>query len=178
VKDDAFSNALAVARSGERCSWWEPRHWPDLAVELLLEGMDDSEVAELAGLPASVTGWDTDPLVSCLYERFEMRLPDPEDAVVVLARLMASDLRARPATVTAPMIRLVARLASPPYESDLAAECYGCAEYLDCDCASVNPRLEAELESLPPLPLPDGLVQVLARPLRSTLPRLQPPRGR
>jgi len=87
------------------------------------------------------------PLVSCLYERYEVRLPDPEDAVVALARLMASDLRARPATVTAPMIRLVARLVSPPYESGLATECYGCAKYLDCDCASVNPRFEAAGES-------------------------------
>jgi hypothetical protein len=144
---------------------------------LLLAGIDDPEIAELAGLSASVTGWDTEPLVSSLYEKYEVRLPHIEDAVAVLARLMASDLRARPATVTAPMIRLVARLAPSAYESDLANECYGGEEYLDCDCTRVDPRFETELESLPPLQLPDGLVQVLARPLRSTLPLVQPPRS-
>jgi hypothetical protein len=78
--------------------------WPDLAVELLLAGIDDPEVAELAGLPAGVSGWDT-------------------------------------------------------------------------DCASVDPGFETDLETLPPLQLPDGLIQVLARRLRSTLPLVQPPRG-
>lgn len=34
---------------------------------------------------------------------------------------MADDLRVRPASVTAPMIRLPARLAPPDFESDLAS---------------------------------------------------------
>lgn len=38
----------------------------------------------------------------------------------------------------------------------------GAAEYLDCDCVFVDPGLEA---------------QVLARSLRSKLPRVQPPYG-
>jgi hypothetical protein len=38
-------------------------------------------------------------------------------------------------------------------------------------------EFEAELENLTPLSLPDSLVQILARPLRSTLPRSQPPHG-
>ena len=87
--------------------------------------MDDSEFADLAGLPASVTGWYTDPLVSCLYEKYEVPQPDAQDADAVVAGLMAADLRARLATVTAPMIRLVARLVPPAYESDLATECFG-----------------------------------------------------
>ena len=177
VGDDAVKTALAVARSAERCSCWAAHDWPDLAVELLLEGTDDPEIAELAGQPASTTGWDTEPLVSFLYDKYAVPLPGAEDAVAVLARLMASELRARPATVTAPMIRLVAKLAPPRYESELANQCYGSAEYLDCDCVRVDLAFEAELQSLPPLQLPDGVIRVLARPLRSTLPRVQPPRS-
>jgi hypothetical protein len=138
-------------------------------------GDDDPQIAELAGLPASTTGCDTEPLVSCLYDKYGVPLPEAEDAVAVLARLMASDIRARPAAVAAPMIRLVAKLAPPTYESDLANQCYGCAEYLHCDCARVDPALDTALQSLPPLQLPDGVIRVLARPLRSTLPLVQPP---
>jgi hypothetical protein len=177
VDDEALATALAVARSAERLSDWKPRDWPDLAVELLLAGIDDVEIAELAGLPASVTGWETDPLVASLYEKHAVPLPDPEEAVTLLARLMATDLRLRPATVTVPMIRIVAGLALAAPESDLAHRCDRCAEYLDCDRVPADPRLEAELENLTPLTLPDSLVQVLARPLRSTLPLSQPPHG-
>jgi hypothetical protein len=181
VDDEALATALAVARSAERLSDWRPRDWPDLAVELLLAGIDDLEIAELAGLPASVTGWETDPLVASLYEKHGVPLPDPEEAVTLLARLMATDLRLRPAMIPTPMIRVVARLALEAPESDLANQCYKSAEYLDCDCVPVDHGLEAEfeaeLENLTPLTLPDSLVQVLARPLRSTLPRSQPPHG-
>ena len=170
-----------MARSAERLSDWRPRDWPDLAVELLLEGFDDLEIAELAGLPTSVTGWETGPLVASLYEKHGVAPPDPEEAVTLLARVMATDLRLRPATVTTPMIRIVAGLALEAPESDLANQCYRSAEYLDCDCMPADRRLEAEfeaeLENLTPLTLPDSLVQVLARPLRSTLPLTQPPHG-
>lgn len=177
MDDEALATALAVARSAERLSDWRPRDWPDLAVELLLAGFDDLEIAELAGLPASVTGWETDPLVASLYEKYGVAPPDPEEAVTLLARLMATDLRLRPATVTTPMIRVVAGLALEAPESDLANQCHGSAEYLDCDCMPADRRLEAEFENLTPLTLPHSLVQVLARPLRSTLPLTQPPHG-
>ena len=181
MDDGALATALAVARSAERLSEWRPRDWPDLAVELLLEGIDDPEIAELAGLPASVTGWETDPLVGPLYEKHGVPLPDPEEAVNLLARLMATDLRFRPATVTTPMIRIVAGLALEAPESDLANQCYRSADYLDCDCMpadrGLEAAIEAELENLTPLTLPGSLVQVLARPLRSTLPLSQPPHG-
>jgi hypothetical protein len=113
-------NSTRGGEVGERLSDWRPRDWPDLAVELLLAGIDDLEIAELAGLPASVTGWETDPLVTSLYEKHSVPLPDPEEAVTLLARLMATNLRLRPATVTAPMIRIVAGLALEAPESDLA----------------------------------------------------------
>jgi hypothetical protein len=74
------------------------------------------------------------------------------------------------------MIRMVAGLALAAPDSDLANRCYRSAEFLDCDCVPVDPGLEAEFENVTPLALPDSLVQVLARPLRSTLP-LQPPHG-
>jgi hypothetical protein len=177
VDDEAIATALGVARSAERLAHWRPRDWPDLAVELLLAGSDDPEVAELAGLSASVTGWDTDPLLACLYHRYDVPELDAVDAVALLARLMATDLHARPVPVTAPMIRLIAALALHAPESDLANQCYRCAEYLDCDCVPVDPRLETELENFTPLTVPSNVVQVLARSLRSTLPRVQPPHG-
>ena len=123
MDDEALATALAVARSAEQVSDWRPRDWPDLAVELLLAGIDDLEIAELAGLSASVTGWETDPLVASLYQKHGVPLPDPEEAVTLLARLLATDLRLRPATVTAPMIRMVARLAMVAPKSGLADQC-------------------------------------------------------
>jgi hypothetical protein len=142
-----------------------------------MAGIDDPAIAELAGLSAIASGWDTDPLVSSLYAQCAVPVPSCEDAVAVLACLLATDLRAHPAVVTAPMIRLVAKLAVTVPESDLAQQCAGCAEYLDCDCVTVKPEFEPELESLPPLQLPSKVVGILARPLRSTLPEVQPPRG-
>ena len=170
--------ALTAARSAEQLSYWEPGDWPQLAVELLVAGFDDAEIAELAGLPASIMGWDIDPLVVSLFECYRVPVLGAEDAVAFLARLMATDLRARPATVTAPMIRLMARLTRPAGESEMPWQCYGGEEYLDCDCGtSVDPEFEEELERLPSLPLPDGLVRILSRPLRATLPLVQPPHG-
>ena len=181
MDDQALATALAVARSAERVSDWRPRDWPDLAVELLLAGVDDLEIAELAGLPADVTGWETDPLVASLYEKHGVALPDPAEAVTLLARLMATDLRLRPAAITAPMIRMVAGLALEAPESDLANQCFRSAEYLDCDCVPVDrglePAIEAKLENLTPLALPDSVIQLLARSIGSTLPRSQPPHG-
>lgn len=177
MDDEALATALAVARSAERVSDWRPRDWPDFAVELLLAGIDELEIAELAGLPTSVTGWEADPLVASLYDKYGVPLPDPDAAVTLLARLLATDLRLRPAAVTAPMIRMVAGLAPEAPESDLANQCYRSAEYLDCDCMPVDRGLEAELEAklenLTPLALPDSVVQVLARPLRRTLTTLR-----
>jgi len=180
VDDEALTTVLAAARSAELLSCWRPRDWPDLAVELLLAGIDDPEIAELAGLPKSVTGWETDPLVVSLYDKHGVPLPDPDQAVTLLARLLATDLRRRPAAVTAPMIRMVARLAAAAPESVLANQCSYSEDYLDCDCVPKtvpDADLETELENLAPLTLPDSLVQLLARPLRSTLPLSQPPHG-
>jgi hypothetical protein len=92
VDDEALATALAVARPAERLSDWRPRDWPDLAVELLLAGIDDLEIAELAGLPTSVTGWETDPLVASLYGKHGVPLPDPQEADA-----KAAQCRARPA---------------------------------------------------------------------------------
>lgn len=97
-------------------------------------------------------------------------------AVEMLAGLLAADLRARPSGVTGAMIRLLARLAPPDFESDLATQCFGAEEYLDCDCsAQLEPSWEAELEALPGFGIPNSVTPALAGPLRSTLPLVQPP---
>lgn len=170
-------SALSVARAAERCGCLKPGDWPDVAVGMLLEGNEDPEIAELAGLGRQVNGWDTEPLVAAVCERHGVSTPGPGESTELVARLMADDLRARPASVTAPMIRLLARLAPPDFESDLANRCFGAEEYLDCGCAQADPDLEAELRLLPTLRLPDSLVRALARPLRSTLSATRPAPG-
>jgi hypothetical protein len=59
-------------------------------------------------------------LVSSLYAQCDVPTLSGGDAVAILARLMATDLRVRPAIVTAPVIRLVPELAVPVPESDLS----------------------------------------------------------
>ena len=170
--------ALTIARASEELGWFRPLDWPDLAVALLLEGSEDAEVAELAGLPPTVSGWDTDALVTPLYERYAIPSPTAEEAVGLLAATMAADLRARPAVVTAPMVRALARLAPPAFQSALASQCYGAEEYLDCDChPTVDETWMRDLEALPGPEVPDSIIEVLARQLRSTMPTRQPPRA-
>lgn len=168
---------LRIARAAERMGCLDAGDWPDLAVALLLEGVDDPEIMELAGFDRDVSPWAIDPLTRSLYDRHATAAPkDVEAAVEMLARLLAADLRARPSNVTCPMVRLLARLAPPHFESDLASRCFGAEEYLDCDCSGqVEPSWEAELEALPGFEVPDSITHVLASPLRSTLPLVQPP---
>ncbi|GLY43371.1 hypothetical protein Amsp01_093940 [Amycolatopsis sp. NBRC 101858] len=73
--------------------------------------------------------------------------------------------------------RLLAGLAPPDFESDLAGRCFTAAEYLDCGCAEADLGFEAELQSMPTLGLSAPVTQALARPLRSTLPTTQPAYG-
>lgn len=177
--DDAqLRTAIAVARAGERLNIVRSGDWPDIAVSLLVAGREEAQLAELAGLPKSASGWDTDPLVADLSEQHGVTVPSLAEATDLMARLMAQDLRQRPAAVSAPMIRVLASLASPDFESDLAAQCAGIEEYLDCECvARVDTSLEVELEQLPELELPDLVVEILARQLRAALPLTQPDHG-
>lgn len=177
MDDASVRMALSVARAAGYCGCFEPGDWPEVAVSMLLEGNEDPEIAELAGLSRQASGWDTDPLVVAACERHRASTPGTDESTNLVARLMADDLRARPASVTAPMIRLLARLAPPDFESDLTNQCLSVAEYLDCDCVQVDPNFEAELRLLPTLRLPAPVVQALARPLRSTLPTTQPTHG-
>lgn len=176
---DEVSEALRVARAAQELGQLNTRDWPGLAVALLLEGADDPEIAQLAGFNQHASYWDIEPVLAPLFDRHAAAAPgDTEEAVVTMAGLMAADLRARPAAVTSPMIRLLARLAPPHFSSDLANRCYGAEEYLDCDCADrVDPNWEAELDALPGPRLPDAVIHELARPLRSKLPAVQPDRS-
>jgi hypothetical protein len=174
-----LNETLRIARAAERLGCLASGDWPDLAVALLLEDVEDPEIAELAGFDRQVSAWTVDPLTEALYQRHVVPAPDTEGAVEALAGLMSADLRARPAVVTGPMIRLLARLAPPSgFESSLANKSYGAEEYLDCDCSGqVDPAFESELEAMPGPPIPDSVARVLAGPLRSTLPLVQPPHG-
>ena len=175
----ALKETLRIAQAAERLGCLASGEWPDLAVALLLEDVEDPEIAELAALDPHASGWTVDPLTEALFERHKVPAPDTEGAVNSLAGLMSADLRARPAVVSGPMIRLLARLAQPSdFESNLANKCYAAGEYLDCDCSGeVDPAFEADLQALPGPLIPDSVAWVLAGPLRSTLPVVQPPHG-
>lgn len=177
MDDASVRMVLSVARAAELCGCVGPGDWPNVAVGMLLEGNEDPEIAELAGLGRQASGWDTDPLLAAAYERHGISTPGNDESTNLVARLMADDLRARPASVTTPMIRLLARLAPPDFESDLATRCHNVEEYLDCGCTQVDTDFEAELRLLPTLRLPSSVVKPLAQPLRSTLPTTQPPFG-
>lgn len=177
MDDASLRTALLVARVAEAHGFLQPGDWPDVAVSLLLEGNEDPEVAELAGLSPRANGWDTEPLLAAACARHEVPVPGRDESTDLLARLIADELRARPATVTAPMTRLLARIAPPDFESELANRCFSAEEYLDCGCVEVDLGFEAELQSMPSLGLPATVVQALARPLRSALPTTQPPHG-
>ncbi len=175
---EVLSRSLGVAAAVERLGWLPPSAWVDVAVALLLEGASDSEIAELAGFGVDASGWSTSPLVDVLYERYGVAEVCEAQAVEVVADLLAAELRKRPARVTSPMIRLLARLAPPDYQSDLANQAFGAEEYLDCDCAArVDPAWEVELESRRGIALPDPITRALASPLRACLPAHQPPHG-
>ncbi|WP_326943221.1 hypothetical protein OG439_24540 [Amycolatopsis sp. NBC_01307] len=177
MDDASVRTALLVARTAESRGCLRPGDWPDVAVSLLLEGAEDPAIAELAGLSRQANGWDTEPLVAAACERHEIVVPDCDESTILLARLMADDIRARPTVVTAPMTRLLAGLAPPDFESDLASRCFTAEEYLDCGCTEVDLGFEAELQSMPTLGLSAPVTQALARPLRSTLPTTQPAYG-
>ncbi|WP_410621298.1 hypothetical protein [Amycolatopsis sp. cmx-8-4] len=177
MDDASLRTALLVARVAESHGCLQPGDWPDVAVSLVLEGNEDPEIAELAGLSPGANGWDTEPLVAAAYERHGVPVPGRDESTDLITRLMADEIRARPAAITAPMTRLLARIAPPDFESDLANRCFTAEEYLDCGCAEVDLGFETELQSTPSLGLPAALVQALARPLRSTLPTPQPPHG-
>jgi hypothetical protein len=177
VDDALLRTALLVARVAESHGCLQPGDWPDVAVSLLLEGVENPEIAELAGLSRRANGWETEPLVAAACERHEILVPGRDESMDLVARLMADDLRARPAVVSAPMTRLLARFAPPDFESDLTNRCFTAEEYLDCHCVEVDLGFEAELQSMPTLNLPAPVVQALARPLRSTLPTTQPAPG-
>jgi hypothetical protein len=54
MDDGSMREALALAQASERVGRFEPSDWPDLAVALLLAGVEDEEVAELAGFDRAV----------------------------------------------------------------------------------------------------------------------------
>jgi len=176
MEQPELSEVLGVARAFESLGWLLPSDWVDIGVALLVDGAEDPDVTALACLDANATGWDTDQPVANLYERHSVSEPNPRDAVDTVARALANDLRSRPATVTGPMIRMLAKVAGPHYESDVATQAFDAEEYLDCNCAgTVDTSFGAELEDLPPLGVPDDFIRLTTRRLRSTLPVTQPP---
>jgi hypothetical protein len=68
--------ALSVARAAEHRGCLAPGDWPNVAVSLLLEGNEDPEIAELAGLNRQVNGWDTELLVAAACERHQVSAAD------------------------------------------------------------------------------------------------------
>lgn len=178
LDDEQVRGAIAAATAAESNGVFGPQEWTDLAAQMLALGRNDQWVVDLAILKSPVSGWSTDPVVSILHQRLKLQVLDVESATSMFARALADDLRERPANITTPMIRMIARTAPPDYGSKLAMDCFGLEEYLDCNChAEVDPTYELELEAPPTLGLPDAVVEVLARRARQTLPSTQPAHG-
>ena len=176
--DDVIRRSLAVARAAESLNLLNPGDWPDVATALILEGAPDLEFGELAALGRAASGWEAEPLVSALYERYDVAEQTPDEAVALMAGLAAADLRRSPVVVTSPMIRLLARLAPPDFASEMACRAFYAEEFLDCDCRpDHDPSLETELESLPDPDVTDGVAQAVMDTWRSALPAGQPSRG-
>ena len=167
---------LNAARAFERLGWLRSEDWERLGVTLLVAGIDDSDVVSLAILDANPTGWDTEEPTANLFARYSVQAPDSVEATETVARVLAADLRARPARVSSPMIRMLSKVAGPSYDSPLANRALGEEEYLDCTCVvSGDDTFEADLEALTSVKLPDEIVRILAANLRQTLPSEQPP---
>jgi hypothetical protein len=177
VEGALVRSTLDAALALDGVGWLTPSDWVAVGVALLVAGVDDEDVVSLASLRANASGWDTDGPVRRLLERHSVAERSAADAVGTVARLLAMDLRARPARVTAPMTRMLAKVAASHYESPLSNEAAGAEEYLDCGCVAGDGSLERRLGGLPALMLPDDLVQMLSPALRATLPSVQPPRS-
>lgn len=176
MDDEQLRRTIEAAVAAEIVGMFGPREWTDLASALLATGRDDAELVDLAILRSPVSGWTTDPIVAALRERLPQIQLGTEAATELFARVLADDLRVRPADVTSPMIRMLARTAPPDFSSDLAANCYGVEEYLDCNCvAHVDPIWDRGLEELPTCGLPPSIATLIAARARSTLPTEQPP---
>lgn len=175
---DELRRVLAASMACERCRAMEPGTWVDLATWLLArdEGAAEvAEVVELACLPAQPVRSQTAPIVERLIERCGIPIPDSQAAVETLTRLLAEDLRAAPAPVAFPMIRMLGELAAWDLDSDLLETCALHAECLDCLC---RPQVSAEslehrLQALPAIGLPREAATILARTSRAGLPTAQ-----
>lgn len=177
---DQLQTVVAVARAADLLGLLHADDWIDLATQMLASGEDAAPIIDLAILTAPISRWSTDQPIASLCEWLEVAEPDAGSATLLVARALADDLRSRPeTTLTAPMIRMIARLAPPDYESKLANECSYAEEFLDCDCLPdrVDPELEDRLERLPTLELPDETIRVIARTARASLPAAQPRHG-
>lgn len=173
--------AVAIACAADSRGLIHPDDWVDLATEIIGSGFDDPPLVDLAILNKPASRWSTDRPIADLCELLGIDQPDADAATLLIARAVADDLRARPETaITAPMIRIIARLAAAnDYDSKLANECSYAEEFLDCDCLPdrVDPELEARLEGLPTLGLPDAILRAMTRTARASLPATQPRHG-
>ena len=180
VERDQARSVVAAARAADSLGALHAEDWVELATQMLASGETADSILDLAILSAPVSRWSTDEPIAALCELFGVEDLDPDAATQLMAHVLADDLRSRPeTTITAPLIRMVARLAPPDYESKLANDCAYAEEFLDCECAPdrVDSELEGRLESLPPLGLPDDCIRVLARTARASLPAVQPRHG-
>ena len=171
---------VAVARAADSLGLVGADDWVDLGTQMLGRGADDPPVVDLAILAKPASPWSTDRPVAALYELLDIAEPAPEEATLLVARVVADDLRARPeVSVTSPMIRILARLACDD-RSALADECRYAAELLDSAGLpeGMDPRVEARHEGLPALGLPDEFVRPLARGARASLTASRRHRGR
>jgi hypothetical protein len=120
--------------------------WPDVAAQLIVQGIDGEAVAELAGLSRTESSWAVDQLTPQVLS--ELVLPEltTDQAADVIARLLGQVAVVRPVVNDFAVIRGLARL-SPDldYPGGVLADAYYASEWLDCDCHADSDERDAAI---------------------------------
>ncbi len=157
---------LAVA-AAHRLGVVRTERWPMVAAYLLAAGAGGDAVVTLAGLPASASGWEVDPLVPRVLAEIDAPEVPLPDATEVLARVLAQAYAAAPGHA---VLRALARLApAHEYPEGRLTDAFAALDWLDAEYDVAAARREADeaeaaLRALPPLDLPGALAAALVGP--------------
>jgi hypothetical protein len=165
LKDDE-RHAIAAAR---RLGLLLSSDWPDLAVQLLVQGADGEATAELAGLPHPASPWSVDQLVPGVVAELAVPELSAAQAGDLAGRLFGMAAGARPEADDFAAIRGLARLCPGlDYPGGLIGDAYYASEWLDCECHADSPdrgaaiALENTLRTGEPLDIDPGLLRALS----------------
>ena len=143
--------------------------WPMVAAHLVAGGADGPALIALAGLPRNASGWEVDQLLDDALRDAGVTPVEVTEAGIVVARVLAEQIRSMTHPPAYLIIRTLAALAPGlDYPGSVIGDSYYASEWLDCDCHRVSTErddadaLESELRNLPPLDVDEGLLAALS----------------